>query len=110
MKARSSKSYSHLFLNSYFRVRAHSLFGLRRSASVVVLDSNEYIFTLMVNARKHGMFGQNRNKFRLPNNRISSLPSVAGKITQSHFASLKSCAQLISCYVRCYASDKRIGI
>jgi hypothetical protein len=32
----------------------------------------------MVNEGKHGMFGQNRNKFRLPNNRINSLPTVAG--------------------------------
>jgi hypothetical protein len=45
VKARSFKSDSHLFLISYFRVREHSLFGSRWSTSVVVLSSNEYIFT-----------------------------------------------------------------
>jgi hypothetical protein len=30
---------------SYFRVREHLLFGLRWSTLVVVLSSNEYIFT-----------------------------------------------------------------
>ncbi len=34
--ARSFKSHSHLFLISCFRVRAHSLFGLRQDNSVVV--------------------------------------------------------------------------
>ncbi|MBF7074617.1 hypothetical protein ISG33_14520 [Glaciecola sp. MH2013] len=43
--ARPLKSHFHLFLMSYFRVREHSLFGLRWSTSVVVSAQNEYCFT-----------------------------------------------------------------
>jgi len=100
-QAPSFKSHSHLFLMSYFRVREHSLFGFRRLTAVVVSTSNEYCFTKMVNARKHGMFGQNRNKFRLPNNRISSLPSVAGTSLRAHFALLKSCTHKLALYAGC---------
>jgi hypothetical protein len=44
-QALSFKSHAHQFLMSLFRVREHSLFGLRWSTSFVVLSSNEYIFT-----------------------------------------------------------------
>jgi hypothetical protein len=60
----------------------------------------------MVNARKHGMFYQNRKNIRQHNNRINTLPSVAGKITWSHFASLKNCAHAISRYAGCYVLNK----
>jgi hypothetical protein len=53
MEARSLKSFSQLFLMSYFRVREHLLFGLRWSTSIAVSTSNEYIFTKMDNARRH---------------------------------------------------------
>jgi hypothetical protein len=49
------------------------------------------------------MFNQNRKYIWQHNKRINSLPSVAGKITRAHFASLKSCTQLISRYAGCYA-------
>jgi hypothetical protein len=104
-QALSFKSPSHQFLTSYFRVREHSLFGLHRLTSVVVLDSNEYIFTKMVNAEGHGLLYQNRNKFRLPNNRISSLPSVAGTSLRAHFASLKSCTHKLALYAGCYVVE-----
>ena len=102
MQARSFKSHSHLFLMSYFRVREHSLFGSRWSTSVVVLDSNEYIFTKMVNARKHGLFKQNCKNIQQHNNRISSLPSVAGTTLRAHFATLKSCTHKLALYAGCY--------
>ncbi len=81
--ARSFKSHSHLFLISYFWVQT-SIF-----------------FTLMVNARKHGMFGQNRNKFWLPNNCISSLPSVARTNLRAYFALLKSYTHKLALYMGC---------
>jgi hypothetical protein len=45
----------------------------------------------MDNARRQGMFSQNRIKFRLLNKSISSFPAVAGTTLQAHFASLKNC-------------------
>lgn len=45
-------------------------------ASVDVSDSNEYCFTKMVNARKHGMFYQHLKKLLQYNKRINALPSV----------------------------------
>ena len=102
VKARSLKSHSHLFLMSYFRVREHLLFGLRCRTSVVVLNSNEYIFTQMVNAEGHGLFYQNRNKVKQHNKRISSLPSVAGTTLRAHFALLKSCTHKLAHYAGCY--------
>jgi hypothetical protein len=56
----------------------------------------------MVNARRHGLFSQNRVKSTRSNKHINSLASLAGKITRSHFTSFKSCAHVISRYVRCY--------
>ena len=100
--AHSFKSLSHLLLIGYFRVRERTMFDSRWSASVVVSASNEYCFTNMVNVRIHGLFSQNRVKSTKYNKHINSLPSVAGKITQSHFALLKNCACAISRYVRCY--------
>jgi hypothetical protein len=102
-KARSFKSRSQRFLISYFRVREHSLFGLRCRTLVVVLNSNEYIFTKMVNAERHGMFNQNRNYIRQHNKRINSLAALAGKITRAHFATLKSCTHKLALYAGCYA-------
>jgi hypothetical protein len=48
------------------------------------------------------MFYQNRVKSTKSNKHINSLAALAGKITLSHFASLKSCASAISRYMRCY--------
>ena len=48
------------------------------------------------------MFNQNCSDIRQHYNRINSLAALAGKITQSHFALLKSCAQIISRYAECY--------
>ena len=93
-----------MFLIRHFRVREHLLFGLRRLTPVAVSTSNKYCFTKMDNARKHGMFGQNRNEFRLPNNRISSLPSVAGTNLRAHFALLKSYTRKLALYAGCYES------
>jgi hypothetical protein len=47
---------------------------------------------------------QNRNKFGLSNNRISSLPSVAGTTLRAHFASLKSCTHKLALYAKRYVA------
>ena len=39
------------------------------------------------------MFNQNQVKSTGANKRINSLAALAGKITRSHFATLKSCTQ-----------------
>ena len=101
VKARSLKSHFQRLLISYFRVRAHSLFGLRCRTSVVVLSSNEYIFTKMVNVGRHGLFYQNRTNIQQHNKRISSLPSVAGTSLRAHFATLKSCTHKLALYAGC---------
>jgi hypothetical protein len=49
----------------------------------------------MVIARKHGMFYQNHNKFEQHNNRINSLPSVAG-------TPLRAVARNAARYAGCY--------
>jgi hypothetical protein len=55
----------------------------------------------MVNAEGHGLLYQNRNKFRLPNNRINSLPSVAG-------TSLRAVARNAARYAGCYVATLKI--
>ena len=48
------------------------------------------------------MFNQNRVKSTGANNRISSLPSVAGTTLRAHFALLKSCTHKLALYAGCY--------
>ena len=52
------------------------------------------------------MFYQNQVKSTCPNNRISSLPSVAGTTLRAHFASLKSCTHKLALYAGCYVAWK----
>ena len=47
------------------------------------------------------MFNQNRVKSTGANNRINTLPSVAGKTLRTHFASLKSCTHKLAIYAGC---------
>jgi hypothetical protein len=48
------------------------------------------------------MFNPYPNHIGLPNNRISSLPSVAGTTLRAHFALLKSCTHKLALYAGCY--------
>jgi hypothetical protein len=56
----------------------------------------------MVNARKHGLFYQNRSNIKQHNKRISLLPSVAGTTLRAHFALLKSCTHKLALYAGRY--------
>jgi len=51
------------------------------------------------------MFYQNRTKLKQHNNRISSLPSVAGTTLRAHFTSFKSCTHKLALYAGCYISS-----
>jgi hypothetical protein len=51
----------------------------------------------MVIVRKHGMFYQNRSKPKQHNNRINSLPSVAGTPLR---AAARNAARYAGCYVQ----------
>jgi len=48
------------------------------------------------------MFSQNLKNIEQSNNRISSLPSVAGTTLRAHFATLKSCTHKLALYAGCY--------
>jgi hypothetical protein len=69
-----------VFLKCFSRVREHSLFGFRWSNLVVFLDSNEYIFIQMDNARRHRLFYQNRNQLGQHTNALTHSLRSLGKI------------------------------
>ncbi len=56
------------------------------------------------------MLYQNQVKSTCPNNRISSLPSVAGATLRAHFASLKSCTHKLVLYAGCYVNLNIVGV
>jgi hypothetical protein len=73
------------------------MFDSRPSASVDVSDSNEYCFTQMVNARRHGMFNQQLKNLVQYNKRIN-----LATLAQDSFLVGTSPTQKTARYARCY--------
>jgi hypothetical protein len=62
------------------------MFDLRRSTSIAVSTSNEYCFTKVVNARRHGLSSQNRNNFKQHKNTSTHSFRLLGNFTGAfHF-------------------------